>query len=105
MTAFESLVRVTDNIAREPIRARGLLAFPVSPWIIVAVHKGPVSIAVAATLSLTALVFVGWRFWVVTRQQVTESDELYDTRTKFELSSEYHETESATAAAKRRRES
>lgn len=60
------------------------------------------TIIVASILSLAALTFVTWRFFVVMKAQITECDREYDEDRKFKLASEYYQTESATAAAERK---
>ena len=99
---IDAMVAATDKIAAEGIRARGLLFFPMLPWTVVMVHRSTATISVAATLSLTALVFVSWRFWVVLRRQAIAGDRVYDRKAKFDLAPEYHETESSTAAKDRK---
>lgn len=94
-----------DGIAAEGMRSRGLLFFPILPWMLVAAHRSMLTIVVAATLSLAALIFVTWRFFVVMKAQAVERDLAYDEDGKFKLASEYHQAESATAAAERKRES
>jgi hypothetical protein len=48
------------------------------------------------------LMFVTWRFCIVLKKDAAKSDGLYDHIGKYELASEYHQTESATATAKRK---
>ena len=103
MGLLRAIIQWTDRIAAEDTRSRGLLLFPLLPWLLVGAHRHLLTIIIASILSLAALVFVAWRFWVVTKAQMAESDRAYDEVGKFELSSEYHETESATAAADRKR--
>lgn len=105
MGVARAIVDWTDGLAAEGIRSRGLLFFPMLPWMLVAAHRSVLTIVVAAVLSLAALIFVSWRFFVVMKAQAAERDRAYDEVGKFKLASEYHRTESATAAAKRKRES
>ena len=48
-------------------------------------------------------VFVLWRMWLYLKEESASADAHYDDAGKFRLSKEYHDTESATAARKRRR--
>jgi hypothetical protein len=48
-------------------------------------------------------IFVFWRYWRYLKLISEEGDRSYDDEGKFRLAKEYHDTESATAAAKRRR--
>lgn len=75
------------------------------PWMLVAAHRSMLTIVVAGFLSLSALIFVTWRFFIAMKAQAAERDRAYDEDGKFKLGSEYHLTESATAAAERKRES
>ena len=77
--------------------------FPMLPWMLVVAHRSLLTIVVAGILSLAALIFVAWRFFVVMKAQAVECDRAYDENGKFKLASEYHRTESATAAAERKR--
>ncbi|MEA3262230.1 MAG: hypothetical protein U9R07_01975 [Pseudomonadota bacterium] len=45
--------------------------------------------------------FVAWRYWVYLKAEAAKADIEYDRKGKFRLSAEYHDTESATASAKR----
>ena len=47
--------------------------------------------------------FVAWRYWMYLKELSREGDEKYDREGKFHLANEYHETESATAVADRKR--
>ena len=104
MGLARAIVDWTDGIAAEGIRSRGLLFFPMLPWMLVAAHRSMLTIVVASILSLAALTFVTWRYFVVMKAQAVERDRAYDENGKFKLASEYHQTESATAAAERKRE-
>lgn len=103
MSFVRAVIDWTDGIAAEGIRARGLLFFPMVPWMLVAIHRSVLTIAVAASFSLDALVFVTWRLLVVLKAEGADNDRQYDREGKFKLASEYHSTESATAAAERKR--
>lgn len=46
--------------------------------------------------------FVFWRYWTYVETEAERADLRYDRKGKFQLSNEYHETESATAAKKRK---
>ncbi|WP_324750233.1 hypothetical protein SH591_01595 [Sphingomonas sp. LY54] len=50
-------------------------------------------------------VFVALRYWVYIREASRKADEEFDRVGKFQLASEYHDTESGTSAAKRKRNS
>jgi hypothetical protein len=102
MGMARAIVDWTDGIAAEGGRSRGLLLFPMLPWVLVAAQR---SMLVASILSLAALTFVTWRYLVVIKAQAVEHDRAYDEDGKFKLAPEYHQTESATAAAERKRES
>ncbi len=104
MGVGRAIIDWTDGIAAEGMRSRGLLFFPLFPWMLVAAHRSTLTIVVASILSFAALAFVSWRFFVVMRASAIESDRTYDQEAKFKLASEYHQTESATAAAERKRE-
>ena len=105
MGVARAIVDWTDGIASEGMRSRGLLFFPMLPWMLVAAHRSMLTIIVASILSLAALAFVTWRYFVVMKAQAVELDREYDEDGKFKLASEYHRTESATAAADIKRES
>lgn len=45
--------------------------------------------------------FVAWRYWFYLKAVSVKADLEYDRKGKFRLSTEYNDTESATAAAKR----
>ena len=104
MGLAQAIVDWTDGIAAEGIRSRGLLFFPMLPWMLVAAHRSVLTIIIASILSLAALAFVTWRYLVVMKAQAVERDRAYDKDGKFKLATEYHRTESATAAAERKRE-
>ncbi len=103
MGMTRAIVDWTDGIAAEGIRSRGLLFFPMLPWMLVAAHRSMLTIIVASILSLAALTFVTCRYFVVMKAQAVERDRKYDDDGKFKLASEYHQTESATAAAEKKR--
>jgi len=50
-------------------------------------------------------VMVHWRGWLVFKAFARSSDRQYDRKDKFALPPEYRDTESATAAAERRKKS
>ena len=104
MGLARAIVDWTDGIAAQGIRSRGLLFFPLLPWMLVAAHRSVLTIIVAGVLSLATLTFVTWRYFVVMKAQAAKRDRAYDEAGKFNLASEYHKTESATAAADRKRE-
>jgi hypothetical protein len=97
------MLAVMDGMARygkrPPIH---LLLFPMAPWILVAFGKNAWTIGSASFLSIFLLVTVSWRFGLALKEESAEADERYDTEGKYKLSAEYHDTESATAVAKRR---
>lgn len=104
MGLARAIIDWTDGIAAQGLRSRGLLFFPMLPWILVADHRTMLTIIVASLLSLATLTFVTWRYFVVMKAQAIKSDRAYDEDGKFKLASEYHQSESATAAAERKRE-
>ncbi len=54
-------------------------------------------------LSLAWTVFVFWRWWVYAKELSIDGDRRYDRVGKFKLASEYHRTESVTAARARKK--
>jgi hypothetical protein len=46
--------------------------------------------------------FVAWRGWIKVRADAREADHYYDNVGKYRLSTEYHDSESATAAKRRK---
>ena len=72
-----------------------------TPWLLVAAHRSTLTLLFAACTSGVMLAFILWRCWVVFRQGAAKRDEWYDREGKFDLASEYHETESATAASRK----
>jgi len=104
MGLARAIIDWTDGIAAQGVRSRGLLFFPMLPWMLVAAHRSMLTIIVASILSLATLTFITWRYLVVMKAQAIKSDRAYDEDGKFKLASEYHHSESATAAAERKRE-
>ncbi|MFC3784548.1 hypothetical protein ACFONB_05935, partial [Sphingopyxis italica] len=104
MGLSRAIIDWTDGIAAQGVSSRGLLFFPMLPWMLVAAHRSMMTIIVASILSLATLAFVTWRYFVVMKAQAVKNDRAYDEDGKFKLASEYHQSESATAAAERKRE-
>ena len=100
---FASIIEATDDLARQGVRSRGLLFFPMLPWVLVMAHRSRWTISIAACLSFLTLLFVSWRFWIALRNEAQSNDEAYDREGKFKLSAEYHHSESATSAGKHKR--
>ena len=60
------------------------------------------AIAVAIGLCLFWIGFVGWRGFRLMRASAIRGDRTYDHNDKYKLAADYHSTESATAASRRK---
>jgi len=62
---------------------------------------GRISFAIASGMAIGWITFVAWRGIRMLKASAIQGDRNYDRAGKFKLASEYHETMSATAAARK----
>jgi|SRR5690606_5639512 len=62
------------------------------------------SILIAAPLYLAGFAFFLWRSWRAAKASAIRGDRHFDRLGKYDVSSEYHNTKSATAASSERRQ-
>lgn len=86
------------------VPARVLMLPAVIPLIVI-LMIGPTSVSTAIGWGWFGLwnLFIFWRFWFYLREISREGDRHYDRVGKYRLDKEYHDTESATSAAERKR--
>jgi len=88
----------------EGVRSRAVLSPAIPPLIVALIFKdNSIVWTLAAIMSAGWLAFVAWRSWRMTKATTTRADRKYDRDGKFKLSSEYHDSYSATAAKRTKR--
>ena len=93
-----------DRVLRwNGVRARAVVLPALIPAMLTAMFEAnPIMFGVATTWFVAWCAFVAWRYSIYMREVSTEADRHYDQIGKFQLASEYHETESATSARGRK---
>ena len=104
MSIFTAVTRWVDRTLRGPgVQARVVVLPAILPALAgLPFGNGTIVVTIVATWFVLWCLFVGWRYWLYMREVSVEADRNYDRIGKYRLASEYHSTESATAARARK---
>lgn len=104
MKAFQAIRDWVDRQWRAPgLQFKVLLLPSVIPLLaMVLIGPAPVTSAIAWVWFGLWNGFVFWRCCIYLKEALRQADAKYDRIGKFDLAPEYHDTESATAAAERK---
>lgn len=107
MKAYHTVRDWVDRLWRAPgLQVKILLLPAILPVLVVwMIAKGPILHAGGWAWFGLWTTFIIWRYVMYMNEVSRETDKKYDNKDKFRLAQESHDTESATAAAERKRNS
>ena len=93
-----------DRVLRwDGVRARVVVLPALIPAMLTAmIEANPIVFGVTIAWFVAWSAFVAWRYWIYMREVSAQADRHYDQIGKFQLASEYHDTESATSVRGRK---